>query len=193
MAGAAMKSRLNSFQPLHLIDSLSRWMGTVAGVLLLMMLLHIVADVLARTLSNSPLPGTLAFITYWWMPTIVFLSLGTAELARDHIRVSLLVDRMTPTPARVVNSVASFLAIASVAIILYYGILQAIGSTFVQRAVVGTIDVPVWIAEVGMTVGLLVFLLQLSANLWREWSTKTSSGSTLSEQEYTMKEGQVGE
>ncbi len=155
-----------------------------------MMLLHIVADVLARTLYNSPLPSTLAFITYWWMPTIVFLSLGAAELARDHIKVSLLIDRMKPTPARVVNSVASFLAIASVAIILYYGFLQAIGSALVQRAEVGTVNVPVWIAEIGMTVGLLVFLLQLSANLWREWSTKTTRESPLGEQEHMVKEGE---
>lgn len=167
---------------LRVIDAISRTSAGVAGVALIVMLLHVVADVGSRTFAHAPLPGTLAFITYWWMPAIVFLSLGATELSNGHIQVSLLIDKLTRRFGRVIRSYGDVVAAASIGIVLYFGVLGAIEVTVLQKAELGVINVPVWFPRIVMAVGLAVYFLQILASLWRRQLPIEADNAALSEE-----------
>lgn len=153
---------------------MSQAAGVLAGLVILVMMVHIVVDVICRVVFRSPLPGTLEYITYWWMPTLIFLSLGAAESARSHIRVTILVDKVSPGIGRTINTVAHAVTACTVGLILFYGVRGAMASAKIQQAALGTAVVPIWIPKIIMTVGLAVFFLQVFVSVWREISQPRS-------------------
>ncbi|TDK53398.1 TRAP transporter small permease subunit [Antarcticimicrobium luteum] len=63
----------------------------LAALLLLLMAIHITADVAMRNLFGAPIAGTLEFGTYYYMVAASFLALGYAQLRDHNISVDILV------------------------------------------------------------------------------------------------------
>ncbi|MEX0405939.1 TRAP transporter small permease [Aquibium sp. LZ166] len=60
-----------------------------AGLILVAGILHVTADVAMKYLFASPIPGTIVYVSNYYMTSIVFLPLVSAELRRQHIAVDL--------------------------------------------------------------------------------------------------------
>lgn len=67
----------------------------VAGALCLLMSVHIVADVVMRTVFNMPLPGTVAIVSNYYMVAVTFLPLAMVERIGAHISVEIVVERFS--------------------------------------------------------------------------------------------------
>ena len=78
---------------LHLVETLLRWSGkaliALAALNLGAMMIHVAADVAAKYLFNSPLPGTAEIVAYYYMVAAVFLPLPLVELGNKAIAVDL--------------------------------------------------------------------------------------------------------
>ncbi len=59
-------------------------LGTICIVL---MMLHVTADVVGRYLFNAPLTGTIVIVGHYYMIIVVFIALGVAEEKNSHISV----------------------------------------------------------------------------------------------------------
>ncbi|SHK19536.1 TRAP transporter, DctM subunit [Pseudonocardia thermophila] len=66
--------------------------GGLVGVAVVLMALTVLADVIGRSVFNSPLLGTLELVAHLWMPIIALLPLAYAQLHDQHIRVELLLE-----------------------------------------------------------------------------------------------------
>jgi TRAP-type C4-dicarboxylate transport system permease small subunit len=76
------------------LSFLSKTASLIGAICILLMMLHVTADVAGRYLFNSPLPGTIVTVANYYMVIIVFIAIGVAEEKRAHISVEFLTDLM---------------------------------------------------------------------------------------------------
>ena len=107
--------------------TLTRWVRrldqaalSVCGLAIVLLAVHVIVDVVARNVFHYSLHDTLAFVSYLWMPLIAYLALGAAQLAQEHMSVTLLVDHVGPRTRLVVVTVADLLVAA---LLLYMAVL----------------------------------------------------------------------
>jgi TRAP-type C4-dicarboxylate transport system permease small subunit len=72
---------------------LTFWVGIVAGVL---MMLHVSADVAARTLLNSPIEGTTETAAAYYMVAVAYLPWAWLARGEAHIRVEMFTSFAPP-------------------------------------------------------------------------------------------------
>src|SRR6266567_2009403 len=72
------------------VGGLGRLLMVPAGIALILMMLHVNADVVGRLLLNHPIPVTIEVVSYYYMVAVIFLPLAAVERADHHIAVDLL-------------------------------------------------------------------------------------------------------
>lgn len=89
----------------------------IAGVVMLIMMLHVVADVVGRYVFASPIDGTLEIVSGYYMVALVFLPLAYVTRKNGHIFVELFTMRLRPSRVSLMDAAAETLAF------LYVGFL----------------------------------------------------------------------
>jgi TRAP-type C4-dicarboxylate transport system permease small subunit len=84
----------------------------VAGVAIVVMMLHVVADVTGRYLFGTPISGTTEIVSGYYMVAAVFLPLAYVARTEGHIMVELFTRRMRPRPLAALESVVCLIGIA---------------------------------------------------------------------------------
>ncbi len=138
------------------------WIG---GVALLLMMLHITADVTARFLFNSPLHGTVEIVPTYYMVAAVFLPLAMIERLNAHIVVELVSQHL---PRRAQEIQIALVALVSAA---YFGAFtwqtwgDAVQKYEVREMSLGNVAVTVWPTRfyVPIGCGLITVLLVYKA------------------------------
>ena len=77
------------------LNALAVAMLALAGVALMVMALHIVADIGGRYLFAAPLPGTVEMVARYYMVLLVFLPLGWAQKENAHFAAGIFTDRLS--------------------------------------------------------------------------------------------------
>ena len=62
----------------------------VVGVLIVLMMLHVTAEVLLRVGFGMHIPGTMEVVTYYYMVAVVFMGIFACTTEDGHIRVDVL-------------------------------------------------------------------------------------------------------
>jgi len=91
-----MKSLFSVAPPLRAVKWAAKLTSLACRAVLALMVLHIVADVALRYLFDIALPGTIAFVSNYYMVAIIFLPLATAEIESKHIEVEVLSQALPP-------------------------------------------------------------------------------------------------
>lgn len=164
--------RTSSNEPVWVraIDRLNLVFFSVAAAVIVVLMLHMVVDVAGRFLFNKPIPGTLEIVTFWWMPIIVFLSLGWAQQRGEHITVTLLTERLSPAWRRFAESCGDVLSLVVVAILAWYTFEGALKGFEVGQSSIGSVSVPIWPVKFIAAIGLVGYFLQLIAAVYRRYS-----------------------
>lgn len=90
-------------------------LGTIlGGIAIAFMMAHVSLDVLFRHVFNSPLPGTLTMVTYYYMIIATFVPLAHAESKRAHISVEVATDLM---PLRVQHHLQGWMYLATAIVV----------------------------------------------------------------------------
>ena len=79
------------------IDSTS----LAGGVAVVLMMIHITADIILR-LFGPPPPGTISIVSHYYMLVVTFVSLSFAERRNAHISVEIVYD-VLPLPLQAVS------------------------------------------------------------------------------------------
>lgn len=116
----------------------------VSALLLLVMMLHVCADVALKYLINRPIQGTLEVVSYYYMVWAVFLPLAFVELTRSAVSVELFFGMM-PRLMRI-GCIALVLVICA---LTYAGLaritwLDALRSLSRNEVVMGPVTVVIW-------------------------------------------------
>lgn len=101
------------------VDRISRFTSLLGMVVLAAMVLHITVDVVARFFIGQSLPGTIAFVSNYYMIAVIFLPLVVTERERKHIDVEV-VTQLMPTALQAFLRLFAWLLTAGTFILLGY-------------------------------------------------------------------------
>ncbi len=150
----------------RIIDGLSAVTALGAAIAVILIMLHIVADVVARFIFGRPLPGTINFVSNFYMVAVVFLPLALSEKRKAHISVEVIWSLFPPRLQRRLEVVVLLLTAGVFALLAVSSAKQAwikfvAGSVLLQDDVI----IPVWIAYFLLPIGSAVMVLATIKNL----------------------------
>lgn len=112
-----------------LLSGVTRIASLLSTICIVVMMLHVTADVIGRYVFNAPLPGTIVVVGHYYMIIVVFVALGVAEEKRAHISVEFLTD-LLPNRAQIwVVVFGGLVTLAVFSLLAYSGYIQAVKKT----------------------------------------------------------------
>lgn len=149
-----------SFKPERPLKRLGEGLAIAGGVALVLMMLHIVADVATKYLFNDPIDGTTEIVAAYYMVAVVFLPLAYVTFAEGHLIVELFTARMTGRPRAVLIGCAGLITIAYLLFLVYHTGVEAVLRTEQGEAWETSVDlVAIWPSRWFLTIGLAAMAL----------------------------------
>lgn len=156
---------------LRRIDTGGRWYDWPSRVLswagmaaVAVMLVHVIAEVAFRGFFNHPLPGTLDYITYWYLAAIAFIGMWQAFVNNEHISVDLVTARLKPGAQWVLYIFGGIVTLVLLAMVFWFGLETAIAA-FEKGEFIGSDRVPIWPMRFLVPLGIGAYMIALVAQL----------------------------
>ncbi len=145
----------------------------LGGLVILLMTLHVTADVLLKVAFNYPIIGTLELVTYVYMVSCIFLPLAHVQADRSLIKVELFTQNMSVANIARLDILGSLATALYLGLIAWWGGVQAIGKTRIGETVDATyFELPIWpmrwLLVVCCGLAALIALLQAFDRSWRK-------------------------
>jgi len=133
----------------------------VATALLAPMMFLVTVDVICRYVLNSPIPAVLEINSNFLMVLVVFFPLAYVHRRKEHVFVVLFTEGF-PVKVRLVLEILSILlGFCAFGLIGWYGLEAAVAATKVKEYIPGVINVPVWLSQWIIPVGVFAFCVEL--------------------------------
>lgn len=159
-----------SFKPERPLKRLGEGLAIAGGVALVLMMLHIVADVATKYLFNDPIDGTTEIVAAYYMVAVVFLPLAYVTVAEGHLIVELFTARMRGRPLAALVGCAGLVTLAYLSFFIYYTGVEAVRRTREGEAWETSVDlVAIWPSRWFLTVGLAAMALYVALALVRHF------------------------
>jgi TRAP-type C4-dicarboxylate transport system permease small subunit len=131
-------------------------LSKVAGIILLLVALLVILHICMRLFFNSGLHGVYEMVQYGVL-MVVALTLAENELSGGNVIVTVLLDRMRPRVANIIEIIMYLLTTGGI----IYVLINQIGMTgqkYQTGAVTGVLLIPHWIILIVICVGLFFFV-----------------------------------
>lgn len=144
---------------------LDRLYGAAAWAAALFMIGTLVAILLSVTgrLFDFHVRGTDAYAGYC-MAAAAFLALAHTFKRGEHIRVTLFLDRFGPTTHRVLEIWSHFTGLVLAGLLAWFAARLVWQSFQFNDISQGNDATPLWIPQLGMAIGSLVFVIAMAEN-----------------------------
>lgn len=136
-----------------------------AGIVIMVMMLHITADVLSKVLLNAPIIGTLEFVAVIYMVAVIFPALPHVQWGRGNIIVELFTQKLPQRQRMGLDAIGALLTFVYLGLIAWMGAETAWHRTMIGETQDATFfEVPVWpsrwVLVVGAAFAALIALYQ---------------------------------
>jgi TRAP-type C4-dicarboxylate transport system permease small subunit len=111
---------------------LDKWLTVTTATAIIVMMLHIVTHAVARSVFNAPIYGTNEIVEYWYLPLVALLGIPAAQLQKEHITVTMAVDRARSATATVFKFFACILGVLASAAFAWFGMMKALQTTAIR-------------------------------------------------------------
>ncbi|QKH38671.1 TRAP transporter small permease [Achromobacter pestifer] len=147
------------------LDGLYGAAGLLAGLCTIGVLVSVLAAIIARQLSMN-IPGTDAYAGYF-MAAAGFLALSSTFKHGEHIRVTLLLNSLKPAAGRRLDIFALAVGCLLAASFAFFSVKLAYDSWQFNDISTSNDATPLWIPQISMAVGTVLFLVALIDELIR--------------------------
>jgi len=159
-------------------DKVVNGLAWLAGWLMIAALLMVCLDVTMRYFFNSPIGGVLQFSEYvlLYMP---FLAAAYVLREESHIRIDIVLNRLSPGKERVISMITSFLSFLVMLVLTSFGTFITLDYYSRGVPVLKYYKIPEFLVTMIIPFGCLVFGLQFARrayNLYREYRENPWSG-----------------
>jgi TRAP-type C4-dicarboxylate transport system permease small subunit len=113
----------------RLLKGLASVLAVAAGVAMVLMMAHIVADVAMKYLLNDPIDGTTEMVAAYYMAATVFLPLAYVAVSGEHLDVTLFTQRLSGIPLKILTVLALTATALYLGFICYHGVVEALRRT----------------------------------------------------------------
>lgn len=158
-----------------------------AAAVVLLMMLHIVTDVIAKFVFNSPIPGTLIIVANYFMVAVVYLPLAFVEIKKESIAVDLFYQWFPPQMKYLATLFGTLCSIVFFSILAYQSYGDAIGAFSTGEFVDGTFLVITWPSRFFLPLSFGVTIIVLVIRLIHE----LQQGDTLMELPGKVSENEI--
>lgn len=146
------------------LDRLFEGAGYLAGLFMIGTLLAVLSSIFGRYIPALELQGADAYAGYC-MAASAFLAMASTLRRGEHIRVTLLINRLSPRAHRRLDIFCHVLALAVSGALAWYSIRLARQSLAFNDISTGLDATPLWIPQLGMALGTTLFALAFAADL----------------------------
>ena len=147
-----------------LLNSLFNVTGYLAGVFMVGTLLAVLSSIFGRIIPALELHGADAYAGYC-MAASAFLALATTLRRGEHIRVTLIINHLSPAAHRWLDVFCHFVALGVSVLLSWYSIRLVSQSFNFNDISTGLDATPLWIPQLGMAVGTTVFSVAFAMDL----------------------------
>ncbi len=163
-----------SFQLERPLRKLGEGLAIAGGVAMVLMMLHIVADVATKYLFNDPIDGTTEIVAAYYMVAVVFLPLAYVTFAEGHLIVELFTARLSGRPLAALVGCAGLVTLLYLLFFIYHTGVEAVRRTREGEAWETSVDlVAVWPSRWFLTVGLAAMALYVLLALVRHFGRRS--------------------
>lgn len=150
----------------RLLDAFHRWLLYLGAVFMVATLVAILLGVAGRQFGFS-IPGLDAYAGYS-VAASLFLALPATLRNGDHIRVTLVLNRLTGTPRKILEYWC-LLAASGIAVYLAYYAVRLVWISHVTDDVSPASDAsPLWIPQLAMAIGCVGLAMAFLEDLFRK-------------------------
>lgn len=139
--------------------SISLAFAVIAATIIAVIMVMTSADVIKRFFTGSSIPGTAEFSEVFLVAS-VYLGLAYAMRIGAHVGVDIVIMRLRPRAARVVQVIGLAISLIILGWMVYETIGTALHSIAINEFRYGLIRVPVWPAKVAIPIGLVALMLE---------------------------------
>jgi len=147
------------------LDGLYGAAGLLAGLCTIGLLVAVLAAIVARQLGLN-IPGTDAYAGYF-MAAAGFLALASTFKHGEHIRVTLVLNALSPAASRRLDIFALGIGCLMAAAFAFFSVKLAYDSWQFNDMSTSNDATPLWIPQLSMAVGTVLFLVALLDELVR--------------------------
>jgi TRAP-type C4-dicarboxylate transport system permease small subunit len=137
----------------------------LAGVFLVLMMVHVGADTFMKMMLNSPIIGTLETVSYYYMVSIVFLPLAFVEVRNEHVAVDLFVQRLPNVWQVIVYLFGATISVLYYGVFCYQTTVDAIKATSEQETVMSNFLFYVWPSRWALPLGSAALIAAIILNM----------------------------
>ena len=136
-------------------DTLASALAYIAGLSLVLMMVHVTLDVVLKYFFKMPIPGTAEVVAAYYMIGTVFLPLAYIEVNNRPIVVELFYDRLPDALQRPLDVLATALSIVFYAFLMWQSTKIALSALESGEYIDGLWRVVVWPSRFLIPLGLL--------------------------------------
>jgi TRAP-type C4-dicarboxylate transport system permease small subunit len=149
----------------RILDGIYLIAGYLAGLFLIIVFLLMAAMSLGRGFSlNIPAGDDFAA---WSMCAMAFLGLAHTFKSGELIRIGLVIDRLPPRARYVVELICLLIGTATIGFFAWHAVIMTYQSYEFEDVSQGVVAVPLWIPQLGYSVGLVILAIAFVDELVR--------------------------
>lgn len=146
----------------RLIDVLASSLAVVSGVAIVIMMIHVTADVILRSVFNNPPVGTITFVSKYYMVFLVCLPFAFVERSNSHISVEVLSELLPKALSYHLHSWTHLLSAAVLSVVVWASWQEAITQFRMDSFVMAEdIAIPISYGYFAIPVGYGLWVLYL--------------------------------
>lgn len=139
---------------------LRRLLVVLGGAAMIIMMLHITLEVILRSAFGITIPGTLEFVSFYYMVCAVFAGLAIVALLNEQVVVEVFLGWASRRTVSIVDGLAALLGAGYAGFLAYAGWLEARSAfKYDEMLPVRGFDVPIWPSRWVAVVGLAIIAL----------------------------------
>jgi TRAP-type C4-dicarboxylate transport system permease small subunit len=155
------------------LDNLYNAAGALAALFLIGTLVMVVLGIAGRLLDFN-VPGTDSYAGYC-MAAAGFLALAHTLKRNEHIRVTLILERLSGRPHHLLELWALAAGTALAALFAYFSVRLAYQSWDFHDISTGNDATPLWIPQTTMALGTVILFIAMVDELVLEWQGKRTA------------------
>jgi len=152
---------------LKVIQGISLGGESLGRIVLLVMMFLISADTIARYVFHSPIDGTME-LSEFFMIAIVYPSLAYAQYLKAHVRVELLVIRLSERAQNILGIFTDTIGVILWVIIGWKGLDMAIRAWVFSDTTSGILPLPLFPAKILIPLGAALLCIQLMLDIYQK-------------------------
>lgn len=142
-------------------------LSSLSAITIAIMMLSTTIDATARYVLNKPLPGIFE-LNEVLLVICVYMGITWTQMERGHIRVEVIISRVSRNTRHILNILSWAVALIFVAILCYQTFQGFQDSFRIREFRWGSVQMPIWWAKGLVPLGCLMLMAQLVLDIWKE-------------------------